>query len=71
VTRAYEWGQPNLASQLARSSGDAREACLASGLAPGSIGYRACVDTEVDARVQVLILGDDRSADNIAENASQ
>lgn len=67
VTRAYQWGEPALAQQLAKASGEARESCLEDGLRPDSLGYRNCVDHEVDARNQLLILGNDTSAENVAE----
>jgi hypothetical protein len=67
VTRAYEWGEPALAQQLAKASSEARQSCLESGLQPDSMGYRSCVDREVDARNQLLILGNDTSGENVAE----
>jgi hypothetical protein len=67
VTRAYEWGDNTLANQLAHAAGDARENCLEYGLAPNSAGYRACVGREIDARSQLLILGDDQSGVNVAQ----
>ncbi len=67
VTRAYEWGESNLARQLAHAAGDARESCLESGLAPNSAGYRTCVSREIDARSQLLVLGDDQTGVNVAE----
>lgn len=65
VTRAYEWGERTLANQLARAAGDARENCL--GQRVDSSGYRACVNKEIDARSDLLILGDDQSGVNVAE----
>ena len=41
VTRAYEWGEQTLATQLARAAGDARQSCLEEGQRPESQGYRA------------------------------
>jgi hypothetical protein len=67
VTRAYEWGENTLAMQLAHAAGDARENCLEYGLAPNSASYRACVGREIDARSQLLILGDDQSGVNVAQ----
>jgi hypothetical protein len=67
VTRAYEWGENTLAKQLAHAAGDARENCLEYGLAPNSAGYRACIGREIDARSQLLILGDDQSSVNVAQ----
>jgi hypothetical protein len=67
VTRAYEWGEETLAKQLAHAAGDARENCLEYGLAPNSAGYRACIGREIEARSQLLILGDDQSAVNVAQ----
>ena len=70
ATRAHDWGEANLAYEFARRTGDAREVCTASGLTPGSLGYRTCIDVEVDARTQpqLLILGDDKSARNLAQS---
>ena len=67
VTRAYEWGENTLARQLAHAAGDARENCLESGLAPNGAGYRACVSREIEARSELLILGDDQSGVNVAQ----
>jgi hypothetical protein len=68
VTRAYEWGENTLASQLARAAGDARENCLEHGLRPETGAYRACINKEVDARSDLLILGDDQSGVNLAQS---
>jgi hypothetical protein len=68
VTRAYEWGETTLASQLARAAGDARETCLEHGLRPETRGYRVCIAKEIDARSDLLILGDDQSGVNVAES---
>ena len=68
VTRAYEWGENTLASQLARAAGDARETCLEHGLRPETGAYRACITKEMDARSDLLILGDDQSGVNVAES---
>jgi hypothetical protein len=67
VTRAYEWGEFTLANQLARAAGDARMNCLEYGQQPESRGYRACVNKEIEARSELLILGDDQSGVNLAE----
>ncbi len=66
VSRAYEWGENALAQQLAHAAGDARENCLEVGLAPNSPGYRACIGREIDARSQLLVLGDEQGV-NVAE----
>lgn len=68
VTRAYEWGENTLANQLARAAGDARENCLERGLRPETGSYRACISHEIDARSDLLILGDDQSGVNVAES---
>ncbi|MFI5000888.1 MAG: hypothetical protein ACHQK9_13495 [Reyranellales bacterium] len=68
VTRAFEWGEANLAQRLAAATGDARETCVASGLATDSAAFRDCIDVGVDARTQLLILGDDRNGDNVAKS---
>lgn len=67
VTRAYEWDEPALAKQLARAAGDARVSCLEEGQRPETQGYRACVNKEIEARSELLILGDDQSGVNVAE----
>ena len=68
VTRAYEWGENTLATQLARAAGDARETCLEHDLRPETRTYRACITKEMDARSDLLILGDDQSGVNVAES---
>ena len=67
VTRAYEWGEVTLANQLARAAGDARQDCLEKGLRPETGNYRACINRQIDARSDLLILGDDQSGVNVAE----
>jgi hypothetical protein len=67
VTRAYEWGEETLARQLARAAGEARQSCLEEGQRPESQGYRGCVNKEIEARSELLILGDDQSGVNVAE----
>jgi hypothetical protein len=67
VTRAYEWGEPALAKQLAKAAGNAPVSCLDEGYDAASSGFRACVDREVDARSQLMILGDDKSGENVAQ----
>ena len=67
VTRAYEWGEHTLANQLARAAGDAPVSCLENGLRPETQGYRACINKEINARSDLLILGDDQSGVNVAQ----
>jgi len=67
VTRAYEWGELGLASQLARAAGAARENCMDYGLQPNSPSFRTCIDREVEVHSDLLILGDERTGENIAE----
>ncbi len=67
VTRAYEWGEQTLGNQLARAAGDARQSCLEEGQRLETQGYRACVNKEIEARSELLILGDDQSGVNVAE----
>ena len=67
VTRAYEWGEVTLANQLARAAGDARQDCLDKGARPETSAYRACVNKQIDARSDLLVLGDDQSGVNVAE----
>ena len=66
VTRAYEWGEPALAKQLAHVARDARESCLNEGQRVESAGFRDCISREIDARSDLLILGDDQSGENVA-----
>lgn len=66
VTRAYEWGEPALAGQLAHAAGQAHESCLQEGLRVETAGYSDCVIREIDARSDLLILGDDQSGVNVA-----
>jgi hypothetical protein len=67
VTRANEWGERALARQLARAAGDAGVNCLERGNRPGTYGYRACINREIDANSELLILGDDQSGVNVAQ----
>jgi len=67
VTRAYEWGEPSLAQQLAKAARMANASCLDEGYDAATAGFRACVDHEMDGRSQLMILGDDSSADNVAQ----
>jgi hypothetical protein len=67
VTRAYEWGENTLAQQLAHAAGDARENCLDYGLRPEGSAYRACIGREIEARSELLILGEDQSGVNVAQ----
>jgi hypothetical protein len=67
VTRAYEWGEQTLASQLARAASDARQDCLDKGMRPQTSSYRACISRAIDSHSQLLILGDDQSGVNVAE----
>lgn len=66
VTRAYEWGEPALAKQLARVAAQARESCMSEGLRVETDGFRDCIAREIDARSDLLILGDDIVGDNVA-----
>ena len=67
VTRAYEWDEPALAQQLANAAGHARDSCLDQGYDVATAGYRACVGHEMDAHSYLLILGDDRSGESVAQ----
>jgi hypothetical protein len=68
VTRAYDWDEPALALQLAHAAGKAQASCREDGLLPTSTDYRACVDHELQAQSQLMVLGDDgASATNVAE----
>ncbi len=59
VTRAFEWGEPEMAYSLARISRDAKTTCLGYGLQPQARGFQACVDNEIDAR-SLLVFTDDQ-----------
>jgi len=67
VTRAYQWDEPALAQRLAQAAGHARESCLDEGFDPESAGYRDCVSHEMDARSELMILGEDTSGINVAQ----
>ncbi len=67
VTRAYEWDEPALALQLAHAAGKARSTCREDGLLPSTSDYTVCVDHEIQAQSQLLVLGDDDSGTNLAE----
>ncbi len=67
VTRAYEWGEPALAGQLANAANHARESCLKEGHRVETMAFRDCIDQEIDARSDLLILGDDQSGENVAK----
>ncbi len=66
VTRAYEWGEPALAKQLAHVASDARESCLDEGRKADTAGFRDCVGREIDARSDLLILGDEQIGEDVA-----
>ena len=66
VTRAYEWGEPALAKQLAHVAREARESCMNEGFRVETAGFRDCIGREIDARSDLLILGDDQSGQNVA-----
>ena len=66
VTRAYEWGEPALAKQLARVAREARESCMNEGFRVETAGFRDCISREIVARSDLLILGDDQSGLNVA-----
>jgi hypothetical protein len=68
VTRAYEWGEPALAQQLAHVTRQARDSCLDEGQRVESAGFTDCIGREVDARSDLLILGDDQSGENVANS---
>jgi len=51
AARAYDRGQPDMAYIQARWTREARETCLAYGLPTDTLGYRQCVATEVDRRI--------------------
>lgn len=59
VTRAFEWGEREMAYTLARISGDAKKLCVKSGLKPASDGFQTCMDKEIEAR-SLLVFTDDQ-----------
>ena len=68
VTRAFEWGEPALAKQLAHVAREARESCMNEGFRVETAGFRDCIGREIDARSDLLILGDDQSGENVADS---
>jgi len=66
VTRAFEWGEPALAKQLAHVAREARESCMNEGFRVETAGFRDCIGREIDARSDLLILGNDQSGANVA-----
>jgi hypothetical protein len=66
VTRAYEWGEPALAKQLAHVARESRESCMNEGFRVETAGFRDCIGREIDARSDLLILGNDQSGENVA-----
>jgi hypothetical protein len=67
VTRAYEWGEAGLAKQLAHTANEARQSCMNEGQRVETDGFKDCVGREMDARSDLLILGDDQSGENVAQ----
>jgi hypothetical protein len=67
ATRAYEWGDAGLAEELARASAAAGVSCQVDGMRPATPAFRTCLETEIDSRTELLILGDDHSAANVAQ----
>jgi hypothetical protein len=59
VTRAFEWGEREMAFTLARIARDARSLCINSGIKPASVGFQSCMDREIDAR-SLLVFTDDQ-----------
>jgi hypothetical protein len=51
AANAFDRGQPDVAYMQARSTRDAHASCLSSGLAPETLGYRQCVATQIDQRM--------------------
>jgi hypothetical protein len=66
ATRAYEWGEPALARQLAHIAREAHESCLDEGQRVESPAFSDCIGREMDARSDLLILGDDENGENVA-----
>lgn len=51
ASRAFDRGEPDVAYMHARATRDARDACLSYGIPQDAPGYRQCVATQVDQRV--------------------
>jgi hypothetical protein len=58
ATRAFDWGEPEMAYAIAHIAAEARASCLAEGVAPQTHRYEACVSNEMDARSQLLLTED-------------
>ena len=48
---AFDRGQPDVAYMQARSTRDARAACLSYGLSPETLGFHQCEATQIDQRM--------------------
>ncbi|MGZ5908063.1 MAG: hypothetical protein ACXWKQ_22150, partial [Reyranella sp.] len=48
---AFDRGLPDVAYMQARSTRDARAACLSSGLSPDTLGFHQCEATQIDQRM--------------------
>ena len=59
VTRAFEWGEREMAFTLARIARDAKSLCINSGVKPASAGFQSCMDREIEAR-SLLVFTDDQ-----------
>ena len=59
VTRAFEWGEREMAFTLARIARDAKSLCINSGVQPASAGFQSCMDREIEAR-SLLVFTDDQ-----------
>jgi hypothetical protein len=62
ATRAVEWGEPEIAHMMARMTADARDACLAYGLSPTTVAYRACMERETYVR-SLMVFSDEPQYD--------
>ena len=49
-----------------RVAREARESCMNEGFRVETSGFRDCVGREIDARSDLLVLGDDQSGENVA-----
>jgi hypothetical protein len=63
ATRALEWGEPEIAYTMARMTADARDACLAYGLSPTTVSYRACIERETYVR-SLMVFSDEPQYDH-------
>jgi hypothetical protein len=52
TANAFDDGAPDLAYSQAQAVPSARDACLSMGAVPGTLGYRQCLNTEIDRHAE-------------------